>query len=385
MVEERTDIIIIGAGIAGLSIAYELLYAGCGKVVVLEKEPLPGMVETAKTTGGIRFQFSDELNIKLSLIARKRLAKIEEQENWPIDFHKTGYLFLASTDEHVKTLKEGQEIQHKLGIPSQFLDNSQIRQKLASFSLDDVLGGSICPWEGHADPSRVVDYYVRQIKQRGGEIRTRVNVTGIIVNNGAVAGVETEDGRIMAATIVNTAGRYASHIASMAGVSVPVTAHKRHVMVILGGVKLDKSTPLIIDMATGWYMKVEAGGSMLIGGTDRVGKPSMEETPDPEAFDVMIEAAIGRVPGLENAGVVRSFAGLRSMSPDDLPVLGEDHRVKGFFHACGFSGHGFMHAPAVGLITADLVKEGKTDRIDVSAFSTRRFESACPRREGYVF
>ena len=131
---KTADVIVIGAGIAGLSVASELLCAGCGKVIVIERETQPGMGETAKTTGGIRFQFSDELNIKLSLISREKLSYIEEQDGWSIDFHQNGYLFLASTQEHLEILKSGHEMQRRFGIPSHLLDAKEIRQRLIHYS-----------------------------------------------------------------------------------------------------------------------------------------------------------------------------------------------------------------------------------------------------------
>ena len=380
----KADVIVIGAGIIGLSIAHELLKRG-RSVLLLEKEKMPGMGETSKATGGIRLQFSSEDNIKLSLLSRERYLNFDKEFGLGIDFYQQGYLFMAIKPEHLEKLRQGGKLQKRLGVKTEFLTIAEVKRIMPAMKTDDILGGSICRQEGHADPSLAVQGYVKEVKQLGGVIVEDREVIAFLIRDKKVYGVTTAQGDFMAPVVINAAGPFSAKVAALAGIDLPITAHKRHVMVTAPLEAVPDNLPLVIDMESGWYMKKENRGGIIMGGTDRKNLPADNDLVDQPSLYGIIEAAVSRVPVLAEAHIVTSFAGLRSMSPDDHAILGQVSAVSGFYCAAGFSGHGFMHAPAVGMIMADLIIQGKTNVINMDNFSPERFLKVNSVKETYVF
>jgi sarcosine oxidase subunit beta len=384
---ETADVAIIGAGVVGLATAYELARSGVAKIAVFEREALAGSGSTASCTGGIRLQFSSRPNIRLSLYGLQRFSTFQEQLGVDIALTRNGYLFLLARQSHCDLFRRGHELQKELGVQSEFVDPDEIEGIAPFLRLEDVICGSYCGSEAHADPGSVVQGYVKALREKGIQVRTNAEVTGITLKSQRITGVATNGGAVAAGAAVNCAGPFAGKIFDLAGIRLPLVPRKRHVLAVKPPFPVNHDLPLIIDMDTGWYLKPEAAGIALMGGTDREGTVSLEATPESERVDDIIQAAVHRAPMLEDAGIIRTIVGLRCMSPDDHALIGSVPGIEGFYCAVGFSGHGFMHAPAAGKALAEIILEGECRTFDMTAFDPSRFIGASfkTEAEAYVF
>lgn len=365
------DVIIIGGGVIGLSIAYHLGKRKAGKIILLEKGQL-GEGSTSRCVGGIRTQFSTEINILFSLESMKTFEHFEEEFEINPEFRRIGYLFLATTELDVKIFKQNVTLQKRFGIPVEWLDPDEIGRRNPYLRMDDVLGGTFCALDGYAGPSEVLSGFVRGAKKAGVEIYEGTEAKEIRVERGRVRSVKTKTEEIFCPVVVNAAGPYASLIGGMAGVEIPVKPLRRQVFVTAPFHLTDQIIPLTIDFHRGWYFRQEVDGLLLSGPLDK--EPSFNTNTDYVAMLEASENAIYRVPALEKARIARGWAGLYEISPDNHAILGKVPGVEGFILANGFSGHGFQHSPAVGKVISELIVDGKATTIDLSPLSIERFE-----------
>jgi sarcosine oxidase subunit beta len=369
--EKTADIVIIGGGVVGVSIAYHLALRKAGKIILLEKGQL-GEGSTSRCVGGIRIQFSTEINIQFSLESLKRFEKFEDEFGVNPEFKRIGYLFLATTETEIRVFKENVKLQKKFGIPVEFLNSDEIERRWPYLRMDDILGGTFCSWDGYAGPSEVLSGFVNGAKRLGVKIYQGTEATGVSLEDGKVSGVGTKGEEISTPIVVNAGGPFASLIGEMAGVRIPVKPLRRQVFVTAPFHLTDQVIPLTIDFHRGWYFRPEVDGFLLSGPLDL--EPSFNTNIDYEAMAEASENAIYRVPALEKARIARGWAGLYEISPDNHAILGKVPEVEGFILANGFSGHGFQHSPAVGKVIAELIVEGKSKTIDISPLSIERFE-----------
>lgn len=369
--EKTADVVIIGGGIIGVSIAYHLALKKAGKVILLEKGQL-GEGSTSRCVGGIRTQFSTEINIRFSLESVKTFERFEEEFGVNPEFKRIGYLFLAATDLEMEVFGENIKLQRKFGIPVELLNTGEIKARWPYLRIDDILGGAFCPWDGYAGPSEVLSGFVSGAKRAGVRIYEGAEVVGILLEKGKVIGMKTKGEEISTPIIVNAGGPFASSVGEMAGVKIPVKPLRRQVFVTAPFHLTDQSIPLTIDFHRGWYFRQEVDGLLLSGPLDR--EPSFNLNIDFEAMAEASENAMYRVPALEKSRIARGWAGLYEISPDNHAILGEVPGIEGLILANGFSGHGFQHSPAVGKVIAELIVEGKATTIDISPLSIERFE-----------
>jgi len=377
------DVVIIGGGVVGLSIAYHLAARGCRNVCVLERGEI-GQGATAKATGGIRQQFSSEINIRLSQASLKRFERFEEEMGSSADFRQVGYLFLASSEEGWARLQKNASLQRRLGVPVELLMPEDARRLVRGLRTDDLFGASFCSTDGIADPHTVVQVFARHTRRLGVQIFEGHEVNGIHLESGAVRGVRMRDGEVIAShAAVIAAGVHARAVGLMAGIDIPVEPHHRQVFVAEPLEELPSPIPLTVDQQAGTYIHIERGGSIVLGGGDHGERRGFDERLDWSRLPRLIEAVVHRCPPLAGARVRRGWAGLREMTPDELAVVGPAPEVEGLFVAAGFSGHGFMHAPAVGALMAELILDGTASSIDISALRLDRFRSGrlFPERE----
>jgi sarcosine oxidase subunit beta len=369
--EKTASVVIIGGGVIGVSIAYQLALKKAGRIILLEKGQL-GEGSTSRCVGGIRTQFSTEINIRFSLESLKTFEDFQEEFGVDPEFKRIGYLFLASTEMEIKVFKENLKLQRQLGIPVELLDSDEIKRRWPYLRMDDVLGGTFCSWDGYAGPSEVLSGFVSGAKRGGVKIYEGTEATEILLKGGKVNGVKTKEGEISTPIVVNAGGPFASLIGEMAGVKIPVRPLRRQVFVTGPFHLSDQPIPLTIDFHRGWYFRQEVDGLLLSGPLDQ--EPSFNTNIDYEAMAEASENAIYRVPILEKARIARGWAGLYEISPDNHAILGRVPEVEGLILANGFSGHGFQHSPAVGKVIAELIVEGKATTIDVAPLSIERLK-----------
>jgi len=377
---QRAEVIIIGGGVIGCSIAYHLGRKGCRDVILLERESL-GSGSTGRCAGGIRLQFSTEINIHLSLLSVPAFENFADEMGYEPDFRQVGYLILAVAPEEMEAFRENVALQQRLGVPVRLLTGTEAQKMVPQLNIEDVLGATFCPRDGHADPHGVTQGYAHRARELGVQIYEGTEVRGIQVEKDRVKGVLTDKGPIEAQYVVNAAGPYAALVAAMAGVKIPVLPYRRYIFVTEPFPDLPDPLPMVIDFATGFYFHRESGG-LLMGMGDRSEPSSFNLEVDWGFLPTLVERAIYRAPVLEKAQIKRGWAGLYEVTPDAHPILGRVPEVEGFILANGFSGHGFMHAPAVGLLIAEEVLDGKASTLDISPLTLDRFREgrAVPER-----
>lgn len=381
---KRADVLIVGGGIVGASIAYHLLARDPSLVVVLlEKEADVGTGATAKATGGIRHQFSTEANVRLTLLSYPYFVEAERILGRSVDFLPHGYLFVTAEPRTLERMKADVALQQRLGVRSRTLDPREMPALLPQLRVEDLAGGTFCPDDGSADPHGLLQAFLARARERGLRILTSEPVVEVIRDGGSVAGVGTPRDRYRAPVVVNAAGPYADEVGALAGVEIPSRPYRRQVMVTEPLPDLPEVFPLIVDLDTGWYVHRQGRSAVLMGGTDKDRHPGHDTTVDWEAFALVFEAARKRVPPLAEARVMRAYAGVRDLTPDYHGILGE--AAPGFYVACGFSGHGFMHAPAIGLLMAELILDGRATSMDIRPLSLDRFAAGAAHAEASMF
>jgi glycine/D-amino acid oxidase-like deaminating enzyme len=355
---ETHEVVIVGGGAMGASVAWHLRELGVDDVVLLERDSLAAG-STSRSAGGIRTQFSDELNIRIAL---RSLEEFERMEG--IELRQYGYLFLLDGPEDVAAFQQALALQHRLGVPSRELSIDEALQIVPQLDPDGLVAATYCDLDGYASPESVVQWYAR-----GVDVRQGCEVTGIRVEDGRVAGVETTKGGIACGTVVCCAGKWSNELAAMAGVDLPVEGEQRHMWFCPEDGGLPERLPLTIDFTTSFYFHREGPG-LVFGGKEQ----SLEE---------VAEHAARRLPVLVDLPVQSSWWGYYEMSPDHNALVGRATEPDGFFYATGFSGHGFQQAPAVGEHVAELIA-GREPTLDLSAFDAARFQRGLTRPETFV-
>jgi len=366
------DAIIIGGGCIGLSTAYQLAKQKFGKIIVLEKEMFLGTGATAKCAGGIRAQFTTKINVQMSMISEEMLVRFEEDTGYPLVFDQNGYMFLLFNDTQVKTFGKSIEMQKSLGLPVDFISPEEISEIAPAVKNDDVLKATFCKNDGIADPGDMISGYSGIARKLGVEIITEAEVTGIKMSGSKVSGVITANGEIASPLVVNCAGPYAKTIAKMAKVDIPIEPVRRQIVTTGKLDYIEHSFPMVVDTNSGLYFHRESPG-LLLGWADPDVKPAIDESVDPDYTDNILMKALDRIPRLETAEIAKSWAGLYEITPDHHAIIGWEKKAEGMFYVGGFSGHGMMHAPAAGLVSAEIIC-GKEPTIDISALAPDRFE-----------
>lgn len=373
---QTSEVVIIGGGIVGSSIAWHLTHAGCKNVLVIERESSQGKGSTGKSMGGVRAQFSTPVNIQMSLYSIPFYARFEEVVGHPADYRPQGYLFLATKDSHLVYLSDNFARQQKLGLKTaRLLSADEIRAMLPQLRSDDVLGGSFCSTDGFVDPYSVMNGFMASAIEHGATLWKKTEVTGITKDQQGAFRVETTRAPVSTRTIVNAAGAWAAQIAKFIGIDLPVEPLRRMLVPSEPFSDFPHSSPMVIDMSTGFHFRPEGRG-FLLAWNDPEETPGYKIDFEPSFVEKILVHAADRVPVFENLPInpKRAWAGLYEMTPDHHCILGPVVGVPGFFLANGFSGHGVMHSPATGKILADLILQKKTDVVDdVSVLAFERF------------
>ncbi len=375
LMTKSADVVIIGAGIVGSSIAFHLTEAGVRNVLVIERETRQGLGSTGKSMGGVRAQFSTGVNIRMSIYSIPFFARFEEATGHPSGYKPRGYLFMATNDRHMTYLRDNIARQRALGLNNvELLSPEDIRKVLPQLRSDDIIGGSFCPTDGFVDPESVMNGFMARAIERGATLWRGTEITGISTVHGAVSGVTTTNGDVRAPIVVNAAGPWAAAVARMAGADLPVQPLRRMLVLTESFSGLPEHLPMIVDMSTGWHFRQEGLGVLMAwAGPDQ--QPGFRADFDPAFIEKILTHAAARVPDFANLAVNprRCWAGLYEMSPDHHAILGPAPGVPGLYFANGFSGHGVMHSPATGRIIADLIVHGATQVIDAQDLNVQRF------------
>lgn len=376
MADLRFGVVIIGAGIIGTSIAYHLARRGRRDVAVLEKEAAAGLGSTAKAAGGIRVQFSSPVNVELSRLSIERFEKFEEEMGVPAPFTQAGYLWMATRPEQMRLFEKNAALQRSRGLAIDLLDREGVVKKAPYVRSDDLEGGVFHGRDGYASPADFVAGYEKRARDLGATFFFGEEVVGREGRS-----VRTRSGTFHGEHVVIAAGAYSGRLGRQFGMDIPVTPIRRQCFVTEAMPEFPHPIPMTIDYSTGVYMHSESGG-LLIGKADLEEPPGFAENADYGFLERVAGLAMDRVPALENARIRTGWGGLYEVTPDHHPLIGSAGEP-GWWLACGFSGHGVMHAPATGMLVAELLETGRTS-MDLSALRLSRFKEGSPNLETNV-
>ncbi len=378
----KADAIIVGGGIVGLATAFNLAKMKFGKILVLEKEMFLGTGATAKCAGGVRAQFTTKVNIQMSMKSEEILVNFEELTGWPAVYDQVGYMFLLSDENELAQFSKAVELQKSLGLPVDLIDIKQVNEIAPPVRTDDIIKATFCKNDGLADPNDMIQGYASAAKKVGVEIETECEVTGLTLAGDKITAVQTNKGMISTNMVVNAAGPYAKVIARMTGIELPVEPVRRQIVTTGALDYILHTFPMVVDVRSGLYFHRESPG-LLLGWADKDVPPAFDESVDPDYTDNILMKALDRVPKLETAEIQKAWAGLYETTPDHHAIIGFEPELKGLFYNNGFSGHGLMHAPAAGLVAAEMIC-GKETSVDVSSLSPARFAKGATVEETNV-
>jgi sarcosine oxidase subunit beta len=364
-------VVVIGSGCIGAAVAYHLGRRGVKGVVVVEREIQSGAGSTGKCAGGIRQQFSTEVNVRLAQLSVKYFERFAEEMDTGETFWPVGYLFLLSDEAPWAAFQRQAEMQRALGVPTRTLAPADALAMVPELDLEGVLGATFCGTDGLGDPHMITHGFEAQARALGAKFLFGVEATGLLMDGSRVTGVRTSQGDIAAPVVVNAAGAYAAQVAKWANVDLPVQPFRRHCFTTAPLPFVRDTLPMIVDMKTGVYMHRESGG-MLLGLADKDEPPSFDQSVNWDFLGSVVEPAMMRIPALEAAEINNAWAGLYETTPDHNAILGPPEGTPGLMLANGFSGHGFMMAPGVGQLIAEWIVDGKPS-FDLSDLRLERF------------
>lgn len=384
---QTTDVVIIGAGIMGCATAYHLAQRGV-QVTVVEKGTV-GAGGTGRSSAIIRQHYSNELTARMALHSLRVFQQWDDRVGGEVGFEQTGWVALADARNR-EGLEANVKLQQSLGIQTSLIGVEQLRELVPGLEADDVGAVAYEPESGYADPHLTVNGYADAAKRHGATIVVDCEVTGIRMAGDTVAGVDTTKGPFDAPVVVNCAGPWGARVAALAGVDVPIDSCRVQVAVFRRPPNF-VTHPVVMDLVNGVYLRAETGNLTLVGSIDP-GEASAIVDPDDyaEHSDAEFEMEMGeqfvrRFPPMEMSESMGGYASLYAVTPDWHPIIDEVPPGSGCYICSGFSGHGYKLAPAVGLMTADLVTKASSPEFPADLFRSSRYEENAPVRGQYEY
>jgi sarcosine oxidase subunit beta len=374
---ESADAVIIGGGVIGTSAAFHLAEAGID-VVLLERSEL-GSGSTSRAAGGVRTQFSYALNVAIAARSIEAFRDFGRRPGWEIDLKRVGYLFALTREQDVEEFEQSVALQNDQGLDSRMLTAVELRELCPLLEGDDLLAGAFSPGDGHATPEGVVQGYAVAARAHGALICVGCEVLAIGASGGEITEVVTEHGAIRTDTVICSAGAWSRSCGAMVGVSLPVTPLRRQILFTEAMDGLPAELPMTIDFESSFYFHREGPG-LLMGMSDPDEEPGFSVETTEDWIPRLMEVVRRRAPSIADVGIRGGWAGLYEMTPDHNAIIGESSAVSRFLYATGFSGHGFLQAPAVGEILRDLVMR-RRPFVDISPLSVERFDASTLRPE----
>ncbi|HEY0078543.1 MAG TPA: FAD-dependent oxidoreductase [Pyrinomonadaceae bacterium] len=382
------EVVIVGGGVIGASVAYHLAARGCRDVLVLERGRQPGEGSTGRATGGFRAQFSTAINVRLSLLAREKLLRFREEIGVESGYRQCGYLFLASDESQLAALYAGQNVQKAEGLEeARRVSVDEAARLNPSIETEGLAGGVFCPTDGFIRPMQILRGYTEAAARLGVRFEYGTEHTGFRLDaRGRIEAVSTNREVVAVGQVVNAAGAWAAEVAARAGMELPVVPLRRQVAVTHPFDLLPEEMPMTVFVEDGFHLRVRDGRVLLLWPD----LPSTEDAFDARFDETWLREVVGRahlrVPCLREARVdlESCWAGLYEMSPDKHALLGRAAGLENFYLANGSSGHGVMHAPAIGQLLAELMLDGEARALDIRALRPTRFAEGEPNASSDV-
>ncbi len=376
---KTAEVVIIGGGVMGASAAWHLASRGCRDVLVLDRYPDPGRGSTGMATGGFRSQFSTEVNVRLSLLAREKLLRFPEEIGADSGYRPRGYLLLAGDEEQLAALDWLHSFLEGLGVPGvERVGPEDIRRLNPAANLEGIPGGTFGSTDGFIRPLSILNGYTGAAKRLGVTFEYGVEVTGLTREDDRITGVETSRGPIAAGSVVNAAGAWANTL----GIEIPVEPARRQVALTQPFPGLPEDMPMTIFLEDGFHLRVRDGRVLLLRSADLPSSDPFDTTFDASWLPGVVERAHYRMPCLKQAEIdlPGCWAGLYEMSPDSHCIVGPAPGLANLFLMNGSSGHGVMHSPALGQIVAEMILDGETRCLDARPLRASRFAEGEPNQ-----
>lgn len=366
-----SDVLVIGAGAIGCSVAYHLAQRGAGRVLVVDRGTV-GSGSSTRATGGLREQFSTAINIRFSQLSMPFFRNAEETIGAPISYQEVGYIFLARSVEQAEAFKRNVELQRGLGVDAHWLTPDDVERNWPFLQLDGVVAGTWCPTDALIDQVQFMQALGQRTRELGVEILEGVEVHSLRTDGGRVTGAETSAGSIDAGVTVLAAGAWSPPLGATVGLDLPVTAHRREIFTASDVESLPLDMPFIADFDVGNYVRRDGDGFRISGILDPT--VELERDIDMAGGQKALDWATTLIPRIGSATITGGWAGLTEITPDHHALLGEIDGLPGLIVATGFSGHGLMHAPATGVLVSEMILDGEARTLDVAELSPLRFE-----------
>jgi len=382
------DVVIVGAGVIGTSVAFHLAKRRGGCIFVVERE------HTAKGGSGrssalVRMHYSFPPEVQLAV------KSLEIFENWkeivgePGEFRKTGFVRLVPHNE-INVLQANVEMQKSCGAKTEVIDCIELQKLEPDWNLSDGPAAAYEPDGGYGDGAIVAQDFMSAARAMGVEYRPKTRVTGISVANGRVQSVCTNNGEIHPAVVLLATGPWTTQLLKPIGIDLPIVPEFHEVAILRNAPNMKGGGCACIDSAHTMYFRSDAHDKTLIGdfyGTRGAAADpdNFVQRPSDDWLEEILEKASTRIPKLQNAEVMRGITGIYDMSPDSRPLLGKLPQVEGLYVAAGFSGMGFKISPAVGLVMSELLLEGAGTTVDISAFRPTRFAEGQPIKAEFEY
>ncbi|HEX8282231.1 MAG TPA: FAD-dependent oxidoreductase [Pyrinomonadaceae bacterium] len=377
------EVVIVGGGVVGASVAYHLAARGVRDVLVLERGARPGAGSTGRATGGFRAQFGTEVNVRLSLLSREKLLRFEAETGVDPDFRQRGYLFLATSEAEQAALVSAQAVQHGCGLlEARAMTTGEVARLNPALNTGEVAGGVYCPTDGFVRPLEIMRGYAEAAARLGARFECGVALEGFELSGGGrVETLLTTAGQVSAGVVVNAAGAWAAEVGRLAGVEIPVTPLRRQVALTRPTALLPEEMPMTIYAGDGFHLRVRDGAVLLLWPDEPPhGADPFGTGVDEGWLAAVLSKAHARVPCLRAAEIdlAACWAGLYEMSPDRHALLGRAPGFENFYLVNGSSGHGVMHAPALGQLLSEIILDGSAHTLDARALRPERFAEGEP-------
>jgi sarcosine oxidase subunit beta len=387
MSARTADTVIIGAGVMGASVAYHLAQRGGGDVLVLERFGASGLGSTGKATGGFRCQFTTEVYVRLSLLARERLRHFREEFGVDAGYRPVGYLFMVKTASQLQALRAAMDVQRAAGLREVYeVSPDDIRRLSPEVRADDLIGGVFGPTDGYIVPLEIMRGFIEAARRLGVRFEYDAGWVECLAERGRIVGVRTERGTVETRRVVNAAGVWASLVARTAGVEVPVSPLRRQTAVTQPFPRLPADTPMTINVDDGFHFRVREGRAWLLWPRDTPAADPFDTTFDPRWLAGVLERAYDRVPCFRETEIDldRCSCGLYEMSPDKHALVGPAPGVEGLYLINGSSGHGVMHSAVLGQLLTEIMLDGRASTLDIHALRPSRFAEGEPNPQSEI-
>jgi sarcosine oxidase subunit beta len=370
---DTADVVIVGAGIMGVSTAYHLARRGAGRIVVVERDDVCSG-STALASGGIRHQYANRIGVELTRHSIETYERFEDEFGVDPRFRQHGYLILVTTEPEQAQAQRNVALQQSLGVDVRILSPDETHRRFPYLATDDLRGATYSPRDGYADPYLATTAIAARARDLGVTIRTGCEVVGFARTPGGVEGVVTRDGPVGAPVVVIATGAWSGVIGTLAGIDIPVRPLRRSKFITAPFPfdRVPEATPFVIDPHLGISLRREGAGILLgIGRREEAG--SFSTALDWSLAEPLVERAVRRVPVLADAQLMRTWTGLYEMTPDQTGIVSAVPGVAGLYVIAGFSGHGFMHGPIAGQLMAELITDGHATTVDAAPLALERF------------